>query len=161
MSDWEEDREPVGGVAWRPYRTGRWHAWLPGARASVCGLAVTCDLDGPSLAHTPGRRACLHCRARVRRGDAPRDYRREMAEHVAGVARVPHCRCITEWPQAREHVAEPEAELALALIAWETGGGLWADVLDAEVGVTRAWEHVAYLYELTDGSHPHAPRKRG
>lgn len=165
---------------WAEHRTQKWHAWLPGASASVCGF-VDGTPEGPTLPRPEGH-ACQHCRARLRKGvriPAPRHQEgprcacpgcrrrraREAEEYVPSipsrVARIA-CQCVREWEGARECVDPAEARLGGLLLAWEiTGGSVEArDVEDAARGLFAAWREAVEAYELFDGSHPHAEGRK-
>lgn len=167
------------GAVWAQYHTGTWHAWDPGEERSVCRSCPTRP-EGPE-ASRPGPGTCRVCAARVRRrGRSPlaephregvpcacpgcREARREAAAtYAAGLASViPACRCVREWPQAGRFVAEPEAECAALLLAWELSGRSVEarDVEDAGRVLLESWRAAAMAYELLDGSHPHGPRRR-
>ena len=81
----------------------------------------------------------------------------QFAGAVANSGYAP-CRCVWESPIAREYVADAETGLCALLLAWETGGGTWADVEDAERTLAAAWQEAAERYELLDGSHPYSER---
>lgn len=161
---------------WAEHRTGKWHAWLPGASCSVCGF-VDGTPEGSALPRPAGH-ACQHCLARLREGvpsSTPahqddgrcacpdcREYRARGAQEFVPsiprrVARVV-CRCVREWERAGEYVADAEAKVWALLLVWEiTGGSVEArNVGDAARGLFAAWREAVDACEMLDGSHPHA-----
>lgn len=166
---------------WAPYREGGvWHAYRPD-RASWCGL-LHMDRDAPL--REPGGRKCKHCLRRLERGAPapPQQWsarcpgrlgprcgcpkcRAHRARHARELVRewVPGvCRCVREWPGAREFVEEIERRALSLLLTWEMAGGSAEarDVEDALRALRAAWRDAAAQYEIVDGTHPHREAER-